>query len=308
MVNKSNVWSKLNDQEWLDLRSKLDWMSAPWMHHHVTQLMGGLGWIDYARDTHLKPLANNRAQNNVNNGLEMLTLGCGNAWVEMHCLEAGWPISRLHCAEYDESLLQEAQNKLTKYGIEKKFSFFDFNESDQFDFGKFDLIFFCHSFHHCMELESMMEFVNRSLKHDGIVMGCDYFGPSRLQVEPEVEALICQIFEILPEHLRYNISAGTIETIFKGPTLKSIMEDDPSEAPRSRDLRSLLFSNFPVIDIKPMGGTLMRPLLTHRAGNFRSDSDHVIVRLLQLFERTLILERVLTSDDLFFVCGRSDRV
>ena len=83
---------------------------------------------------------------------------------------------------------------------------------------------------------------------------------------------------------------------------------DPSEAPRSADLRSLLFSSFPVQEVSPMGGTLLRTLLARRAGNFRNAGDHCILKLLMVLERELIRSGRLSSDNLYFVLGRSDRL
>jgi len=53
------------------------------------------------------------------------------------------------------------------------------------------------------------------------------------------------------------------------PTISEVRSADISEAVRSSDLRTLLFSNFPGIEIKPMGGTILRWLFQHRAGNFK---------------------------------------
>ena len=95
------------------------------MHNHLAQLMGGKNWIVYARDHHLKPLAEKCSQANTRGGkgIEMLSVGCGNAWVDMHCLDGGWPVRSIHCLEYDRNLLAAAKENLAKFKIEKQFDF-----------------------------------------------------------------------------------------------------------------------------------------------------------------------------------------
>jgi hypothetical protein len=88
--------------------------------------------------------------------------------------------------------------------------------------------------------------------------------------------------------VRFNLGTREIETQFDIDTIETVARSDPSEAPRSSDLRSFLFSLFPVREVSPMGGTLLRPLLAHRAGNFRSESDRCVLKLLMVLERELI--------------------
>jgi hypothetical protein len=105
---------------------------------------------------------------------------------------------------------------------------------------------------------------------------------------------------------RANISKdGQVEREFDVPLIEECKDGDPSEAPRSADLRTLLFATFPVIEVLPMGGTLLRPLLAHRAGNFRSDSDFCILRLISLIERELIRTRGIQSDNLYSFLGEA---
>jgi hypothetical protein len=162
--------------------------------------------------------------------------------------------------------------------------------------------------HHCTDLERFLPYLNRTVADGGIILGLDYFGPSRLQVDYHVKRLLDEIFTSLPPHLRLNLATGETEADFSIPTMAEIARGDASEAPRSADLRSMLFSTFPVVEVSPMGGTLLRPLLAHRAGNFHGESDNCILQLLMLIERELILARRIDSDNLYFVLQRSDRL
>jgi SAM-dependent methyltransferase len=280
------------------------------MHDHVRLTMGTTKWIEYARDAHLIPLADKLKAANPDEayGVDLMSIGCGNGWIEKNILAAGWPIRRILCLEYDTDLLRSAEENLAEFDIDKQFHSFDMNQSLSFDFEAVHVAFFCHSLHHCSDVEGILRFLNKSIPLDGIIMGLDYFGPNRLQVEPDIRELLDEIFPILPGQLRLNLSSNITETKFEWPTISDMINGDPSEAPRSRDIRSLFFSNFPVLDLKPMGGTLLRPLISCRAASFRSPEEIAILQLLQLFERALIRKNVISSDDLFFVCGRSSRI
>lgn len=75
-MQSENIWNKLNDAEWETLRRQMDWMSASGMHNHVTTLMGGEHWLEYARDTHLAPLLDAiRVNTPGKKGLKLLSIG-----------------------------------------------------------------------------------------------------------------------------------------------------------------------------------------------------------------------------------------
>ncbi|MEM8930528.1 MAG: class I SAM-dependent methyltransferase [Acidobacteriota bacterium] len=299
-------------RDWQERQKLIDWMHAPGMPDYVNRLVSGRSladgghWALYARDRHLAPMRERRGR-----GLSVLSLACGSGHVEAFLIDQlEWPVGRLVGLEYDAALRGAAVDHFAPLDCESEVAFFDFNDLGTLDVGTFDVIFTCHSIHHCTDLEGMLAFINRSLEPDGIFMGIDYFGPSRFQIEPEAVEVLHRLFAMLPPHLRRNLQTGDIEEVFARPTIQQVREADPSESPRSSDLRSLLFSNFPTIEVQAMGGTLLRWLLQYRAGNFdpENPSDLAIVQMLQFIEQTLIEDRTIRSDDLFFVLGRSDRV
>lgn len=316
---KTATRASLN-RDWQELQTKTDWMHAPLMADYVNGLVSGRSlheqghWAIYARDTHLQPLADRRREDSsaFEKGLSMLSLACGSGHIEHFLIETlEWPIDRFVGLEFDTELLAAARNRFSGLPrCESEFDFFDFNRLGQ-PSGLYDVVFTCHSIHHAYDLEGLLRFVNGSLKPGGIFIGIDFFGPTRFQLEPDVLKTIEELFRTLPPHLRRNLDQeGIVEESFRRPTIAEVVAADPSESIRSSDLRSLLFSNFPILDLKPMGGTLLRWLLQSRVGNFDSEnsSDLCILRLLQFIERQLIELRAIRSDDLFFVLGRSDRL
>jgi SAM-dependent methyltransferase len=301
--------------EWQELKSKIDWMHAPGMADYVNGLVSGKSlakgghWAEYARLNHIQPLAAKRGRR-----LSMISFACGSAHIEESLVsQFHWPISHLVGLEYDSKLRAhaEATFKQNCSDIAARFSHFDYNASLKIE-EKFDIAFCCHSLHHAGDVELALTSINQTLQDDGIFIGIDFFGPTRFQIEYDVLPFIEELFEILPEHFRRDLRSvrGEVTKTFVTDLIQAVREADVSESIRSSDLRTLLFANFPVIDLKPMGGTLLRWLLQYRAGNFRHDNpDHIaMIRLLQVVERELILSRRIKSDDLFFVLGKSNRL
>lgn len=303
-IDAKTAWRKILNKDWVSIRKQVDWMSAPLMHDYIARLLGGKPWLEYIRDKHLVPLSASKQTK-----LDMLSVGCGDGWIEKNLLDAKWPIQEIVCLEYDGALLKKAEENLAGYHTKKSYHFFDFNASSQFDFGKYDVIFFCHSLHHCTDVEGILSFINRSIKDDGLIVGMDYFGPTRLQIDYDVLPVIEELYSYLPRRLKHNLLTNEVKDKFTPQTIDSVRSHDNSEAPRSKDLRSLFFSTFPIVEIKPLGGTILRPLLTYRAGNFKeTKEDKAIILLLQFIERKLIETKQIESTDLLFVCKKSHRI
>lgn len=312
VVEGETTWRQVLDKDWDAKRQTLDWKGIPAVHEYVARLMTGRSmsergsWIDWTLDKHLAPL-----RQLLGRDLTLASFGCGPGGIEEAILTQGnWPLSKVTLFEYDEILLQEAKRKISPLDVESEFLAFDFNIPPTLDH-TFDVVFFCHSLHHCTDLETFLPFLNRVVSPDGLILGLDYFGPPRLQMDLEARALADEIFRYLPAHLRNNLAAGPaghIDTVLTLATIPAIATSDPTEAPRSADLRSMLFSAFDVVEVLPMGGTLLRNLLANRAGNVRTESDMAILNLTMMIERMAIETRLISSDDLYFVVKPTDRI
>jgi SAM-dependent methyltransferase len=311
MDENKSIWAQALADDWAERRARVDWMGIRQMHDHVNEVMTGRtsaeggDWIDHSLRGHLKPLSDRR----LGKGLSLVSFGCGTGSIEQDFLRRGWPVNRIVCREYDADLLARTRQNLERFDIGKDFERFDFNNPDKNGFEKFDVAFFCHSLHHCTDIERFLAYLNVVVKDDGIILGVDYFGPPRLQVAFETCKIINDIFNALPDRLRANLTnGGAVDTTFSAPTIAECRSGDPSEAPRSADLRALLFATFPVIELLPMGGTILRPLLAYRAGNFHTEEDMRLLRLISILERELIRSRAIMSDFLYFVLRKSERL
>ncbi|WP_375462398.1 class I SAM-dependent methyltransferase [uncultured Methylobacterium sp.] len=306
------TWRQVLDADWTERRRVLDWKGIPAVHEYVSRLMTGRSmanrgsWLAWTLDHHLAPL-----RQRLGRDLSLASFGCGPGAIEEVILREGhWPLAKITLYEYDEALLAEARTRIAPYPVEAEFLSFDFNHPPVVD-RSFDVVFFCHALHHCMDLERFLPFLNRIVSPDGLIVGLDYFGPPRLQMDRDARRLADEIFAYLPAHLRLNLKeeqSGRVDERLVLPTIPAVASYDPSEAPRSADLRSMLFSAFDVVEILPMGGTLLRNLLADRAGNFRSEDDMAILNLTMMIERLAIETRMIASDDLYFVVRPSNRI
>lgn len=306
------TWRQVLDPDWEDKRRVLDWKGLPRVHDYVARLMTGRSmaergsWLDWTLDRHLAPL-----RERLGRDLSLASFGCGPGAIEQAILSQGnWPLSKITLYEYDAALLEDARRKIAPFPLDSEFLAFDFNHPPAID-RSFDVVFFCHSLHHCADLERFLPYLNRIVSPDGLILGLDYFGPPRLQMDRDARRLADEIFAYLPANLRLNLKAeqdGQVDARLRLPTIPAVASYDPSEAPRSADLRSMLLSAFDVVEVLPMGGTLLRNLLADRAGNFRSESDMAILDLTMMIERLAIETRLVASDDLYFVLKPTDRI
>ena len=307
-------------EQWHQSRCRLDWMHVPNAPNWINKLVSCKDlpdghWAQYACESHVRPLLERRCkQDPLTRGLSMVSLGCGSAHIEETLIGSfAWPIAELKGLEYDDALRDDAAKRFARFThICSNFDFFDFN-SHTCTGQQYDIVFSCHAIHHATDLEFFLSTINSLLKPDGLFIGIDFFGPTRFQIEPEVRAIIDNLYAILPENLKYDLRLPEPQrppVAFAYPTIAEVRNADISESVRSSDLRTLLFANFPIVEIKPMGGTILRWLLQYRAGNFdHSKQEHVAISdLLFYIEKMLIEQRVVRSDDLFFVLKKSDSI
>lgn len=290
-------------------------MHAPEVANYVNRLVSGMDlnegghWANYAAAKFIRPMVGRSGS--CKPGLSMISIGCGSGHIEESLIrQFGWPVSRFVGLDYDAELRRVAKARFSGMDVNSDFKFLDFNNPTYAD-EQFDIVFTCHAIHHATDLERLLPFINGLLKTDGLIVGIDFFGPTRFQVEYEIKQIIRELDCILPPELKRDLREDIpVARDVCFATIAEVKSADISESVRSSDLRTLLFSQFPVLEIKPMGGTLLRWLLQYRAGNFdHTNHTHcAIAGLLTYIEQTMIESRRIRSDDLFFVLGKADRV
>jgi SAM-dependent methyltransferase len=87
------------------------------------------------------------------------------------------------------------------------------------------------------------------------------------------------------------------------PTARDVVRLDPTEAVRSSEIMPILKTRFDIIEIRPLGGTILQFLLANIAGNF---ADECGQRLLEMFfniEDTMMANGELSSDFVYVVAS-----
>ena len=103
--------------------------------------------------------------------------------------------------------------------------------------------------------------------------------------------------------MRRDLQGGGVRTVIERPTIKHMINHDPSEAVRSADIEALVKTHFDVIGEWNWGGTLNHLVFQSIAGNFdaRNAYHRSLVELLIHHENVLIREGVLPSDFKVFI-------
>jgi SAM-dependent methyltransferase len=300
-------------EDWKRQKQQIDWMGAPGMANYVNSFVSGRPlsdgghWANYVRDTHLQLL-----RDRLGRDLTVLSLGCGDGHIDAAMVkEFDWPVEEFTGLEFDEELRKEAQRNFDGLNLTSKFTFFDFNNPG-FLPCQYDVVFCHHALHHAYELETTLNFIEQAMHAESLLIGSEYLGPTQFQVAPEVRQIIQLLYNALPNSLKIDLrnpDCSPPENI-RFASAREVAEADPSESVRSSDLRSLLFARFETIEVRPMGGTILRWLLQYRAGNFsHGEPYHVcIASLLSLIERLCIENRVIQSDDILFVLKKHQAI
>lgn len=88
------------------------------------------------------------------------------------------------------------------------------------------------------------------------------------------------------------------------PSARSVQAVDPSEAIRSADILPLLRRNFEIVELKPLGGTILQFLLADIAGNFQDKTGERLLDMLFTIEDTLLDCGDLDSDFAYIVAAQ----
>ncbi len=155
------------------------------------------------------------------------------------------------------------------------------------------------SAHHFIQLEHIFTQVKKALKPKGLIVLYEFVGPSQFQWTDKQLTMINEILDILPTKYKQNISMpGQMKDREARPTLEWMNQYDPSEAIRSSDIYPILQNFFDIIEKIDYGGTLLHMLLKDIVGNFNIDreEDMSFLKLLCFIEKTLIREKVISSD------------
>lgn len=241
----------------------------------------------------------------VGDDLRVLVLGCGEGWLERAI--AGWPfVARIDAVDIASQAVERAKETARAQGITKiHYDVVDLNHhslpSETYD------VIVAHSIlHHVENLVRAFDEIERALQPEGVLLVNEYVGPKRFQFSDDVLGLINDLLCCLPLSLRRSALTGIPYASKVRPSEAEMIANDPSEAVRSDELRTLLDTRFTILDRRELGGTLLQHLLYDVVQNFHHDDSRQrsMIELLCAFEGQLVDAGAIPSDFALFACRR----
>jgi len=294
-----SIWDNSQEQ-FCNNGFKLYWECLPEVAKYQLKAITGKDNLHYLNDT-IDFVKKNIGTRN----LRGLFIGCqeGDPPPEWSFIESGL-FNRIEVFDIAEGLIRKQEKLAMERGITNvEYSVRDCN-TVQLDEGVYDLILAVGTIHHIEKLDSLFNQINGGLTSPGIFVMREYVGPSRFQFTEKQVSLINEILSILPEKYK-RTNKGFLKNIFTAPDPEDVIKVDPSEAICSQDILRVLHDHLNVIKLNHTGGTILHPLLSDIAENFERDEDaDAILKLLILFEKTLIDKKILPSDYVFSIAGK----
>lgn len=274
------------------------------------------GWLDweFIEEEYIRPQVSGDKsvyyiQHFVNKHLKsipvkrVLSLGCGGGNLERAFIQLKI-VESVDAFDASPESIRVAKEMAKKEGMAHciNYEIRDINHI-QLESGAYDFVVAKMSLHHFENLEHIFNQVRQSLKPDGMLMFNDFVGPTRFQWTDRQLKLANQLLETLPEEKHWSAQGNMPLVRLERPTVEEMIKMDPTEAVRSSDIIPALTSCFEIVERKNYGGTLLHTLLTHVMSNFdlHDESDLAMLRMLFLFERTMIEQGVIDSDFTYIV-------
>ncbi len=179
-----------------------------------------------------------------------LSLNCGNGWVERDLVRAG-VVTEIVAVDYLETLLNDARRE--SVGLPINFVQADVNKA-QFPPGPFDLVINHAAGHHITYLDRVFRRIRELLEPNGMLVMWDYTGPHRNQYHSRIWNEACRVNDLLPSEYRARMNY---------PHLPTMLVDDPTEAIHSELLLETVSRYFRFEHLRPLGGCVAYPILTH---------------------------------------------
>lgn len=277
------------------------------------ELKGWLDW-DLIEEEHIRPqVSGDRSVYYIEHFLRThvpdrpveraLSLGCGGGNLERSLIDAG-AAHLIDAVDASPASIRLARRLAAEHpgGERIRYEVQDVNRI-RLEPGVYDFVVAKMALHHFEALERVFEEVRRALKPGGVFMFNEFVGPSRFQWTDLQLELGNRLLALLPQKNRWSEHGGApLERLLR-PTVEDMIAMDPSEAVRSAEILPVLERSFEIVERKDYGGTLLHDLLTHVMASFDLEDERElsILRLIFLFERTLVEHGVLSSDFTYVV-------
>ena len=232
-----------------------------------------------------------------------LDLGCGAAARSLAVWNEG-ASAHLEGVDISEDRVAEGERKRQSLGAPGRFWAEDVNALT-LEPGRYDLIFSAHSFHHFLELEHVMEQVERALTPRGVFILEEFVGPTQFQWTDLQMELTAGLLKFLPESLR-RFRWNAVKHLEGRPTVEEVVAVSPFESIRSAEIVPLFEKYFDLFLVRNLGGTIQHLLYNGIVHNFWPVTDEASRAIQGIFaiEDRLIDSGLLPSDFMLLVGRR----
>jgi len=271
------------------------WLDHPLIaqHYRERSLVEGLTWEQWVIKTLTGPAE------------KSLDLGCGSGSRSIAIYEEG-ATRFIEGLDVSEDRVAEGERFRKEIGIPGMFRVADTNRAS-LPAHTYDLIFSCHSFHHFLKLEDIMEQVHEALTPRGLFVLEEFVGPTQFQWTDHQIELVHRLMLLVPEKLR-KFRWNAIKNLEGRPTPAEVVAVSPFESIRSGEILPLFKRYFDVVAAKSLGGTIQHLFYNGITHNFHLDDPEALrsVQAIWEIEDALIDSELLPSDFMLLVGRKLD--
>jgi SAM-dependent methyltransferase len=259
------------------------WLDHPLIaeRYRRRSLIDGKRWEEWVKERFSGPAARS------------LDLGCGAGMNSLRVF-ASKASARIEGIDISEERVRQGEKQREEAGAPGGFRVADVNNAE-FEPDSYDLIFSCHSFHHFLHLERIMEQTRKALTSRGLFVLEEYVGPTQFQWTDEQMEIVRALLGFLPDRMK-TYRWGAIKEREGRPAPAEVEAVSPFEAIRSAEILPLFEKYFDVVVCRKLGGTIQHLLYNGIMHNFVGQESVRLIEAVCGVEDALIDEDILPSD------------
>ncbi len=261
------------------------WLDHPSIgaHYFSRSLLDGVSWYEWVGRRLGGPAARS------------LELGCGSGSLSLRLSSAG-ATREVEGMDASAERIQQAESTRKSRSVPGRFFIGDAN-CLELEPDRYDLIVSAHSFHHFLELETVMAQVLRALTPRGLFILEEFVGPTQFQWTDAQIEVTKTLMSLIPE--RYRMLRWNAVKPYEGrPTVEDVVAGSPFESIRSAEIVPLFELYFRVLHRRDLGGTIQHLLYNGIVHNFTPGEPEAeaLVRGIWEVEDGLVDSGMLPSD------------
>lgn len=215
----------------------------------------------------------------VEDGLKMLSIGCGTGTQELEFLNTG-KFKLIEAIDIAEGNIVEAKKRTSNPILKFIHSSFERFETSE----KYDVILFYSSLHHLKNLEGVVKRIKQLLLPNSLLIIHEYTGPNRIAWQVPQLNFSNKLLAQLPDNKRTYLSGNVKEKQTAPGNLRMIISD-PSEAVEAENIVNILKQHFTNVELKGYGGNILVPLLKGISHHFIESNEENIKYLTYFFQQ-----------------------